>query len=215
MFKSRIQVKFKNTNRQGECQGLSLFRWLQKQHLVLLWRPGYDTVRLHYFTKNQKKYGGFDFSESYGADAALFDATAGQLDAPSLGDIGAVEEGARLDRAYEEDGNAFLQAEQPSSTESRDEHDDSTCEKEQALIMAIIKKKYWEIEQQYSSFSLYGKQVINQGNRSIAIQCGGIYNAPLNIRYLDSKLSELAENERVALERSKVIIKVMALRRRV
>ena len=96
-----------------------------------------------------------------------------------------------------------------SAKGGKDEHDDSTCEKEQALIMAIIKKKYWEIEQQYSSFSPYGKQVINQGNRSVAIQCGGIYNEPLNIRYLDSKLSELAENERVALERSKVIIKVI------
>ena len=28
-------------------QGLPLFRWLQKQYLVLLWRPGYDTMRLH------------------------------------------------------------------------------------------------------------------------------------------------------------------------
>ena len=159
----------------------------------------------------KKKYGGFDFSDSYGADAVLFDEAAAQKNTPSLGDIGAAQAGARLDRAYEEDGNAFLQAEQPSSTESRDEHDDSTCEKEQALIMAIIKKKYWEIEQQYSSFSPYGKQVINQGNRSVAIQCGGMYNAPLNIRYLDSKLSELAENERVALERSKVIMFILSI----
>ena len=175
-----------------------------------------------------------------------------------------------------------------SATESRDEHDDSTCEKEQALIMAIMKKKYWEIEQQYSSMSepkkkyggidlspaygagsdlldqpeslwlgdigaaqagarldqayaedsnaflqaeqfsrntglsltsaisLYGKKVINQDNRSVAIQCGGIYDAPLKIVYLDSKLAELAENariaaenERIALERSKVIIEVI------
>ena len=159
--------------------------------------------------KKEKKYGRIDLIDPYSAEADLLDALPGQLDTPSLGDIGAAQAGARLDRAYEEDGNAFLQAEQPSSTESRDEHDDSTCEKEQALIMAIIKKKYWEIEQQYSSFSPYGKQVINQGNRSVAIQCGGMYNAPLNIRYLDSKLSELAENERVALERSKVIIKVI------
>ena len=156
----------------------------------------------------EKKEGWIDLSSMYGAGTDLFDRTY-QPDSLPPGEIGAAQAGARLDSAYEEDGNAFLQAEQLSSTESRDEHDDSTCEKEQALIMAIIKKKYWEIEQQYSSFSPYGKQVINQGNRSVAIQCGGIYNAPLNIRYLDSKLSELAENERVALERSKVIIKVI------
>ena len=25
---------------------------MHQQHLVLLWRPGYDTMRLHYFTNN-------------------------------------------------------------------------------------------------------------------------------------------------------------------
>ena len=108
-----------------------------------------------------------------------------------------------------------------SAKRGKNEHDDSTCEKEQALIMAIIKKKYWEIEQQFSPIYFYGEQVINQGNRSVAIQCFGIndpfaekvnYDWPLGIVYLDSKLAELAENariaaenERIALERSKVI----------
>lgn len=78
--------------------------------------------------------------------------------------------------------------------------DDSTCEKEQALIMAIIKKKYGEIEKD----ALSSLQVIMQGNRDVATKCSGLFDVKLTILYGDSKLAELAENERIELESSKV-----------
>lgn len=81
-----------------------------------------------------------------------------------------------------------------------DMDDDSTCEKEQALIMAIIKKKYGEIRKN----KLSGLQAIMQGNRSVATQCSGLFDVTLSITYIDSKLSDLAENERIELESSKV-----------
>ena len=78
--------------------------------------------------------------------------------------------------------------------------DDSTCEKEQALIMAIIKKKYGgEIEKD----ELSGLQGIVQGNRAIGIECRRLYNVTVII-YADRKLAELAENERIELEISNV-----------
>ena len=82
-----------------------------------------------------------------------------------------------------------------------DMDDDSTCEKEQALIMAIIKKKYrGEIEKH----ELFSQQTIVQDNRGIATICRGLSNVNLVITYMDTKLSELAENERIDLESSKV-----------
>ena len=78
--------------------------------------------------------------------------------------------------------------------------DDSTCEKEQALIMAIIKKKYGEIIKN----PLSSRQVIIQGNRAVSTECRGLFDVRLIISYLDTKLSELAENERIELESSNV-----------
>lgn len=83
--------------------------------------------------------------------------------------------------------------------------DDSTCEKEQALIMAIIKKKYGEIEKdEFGLYELYDVRAINQGNKSVTTKCIGLFDAKLTILYRDSKLAELAENERIELESSKV-----------
>ena len=78
--------------------------------------------------------------------------------------------------------------------------DASTCEKEQALIMAIIKKKYGEIVKD----ALSSLQAIMQGNRDVATKCSGLFDVKLTILYRDSKLAELAENERIELESSKV-----------
>ena len=82
-----------------------------------------------------------------------------------------------------------------------DMDDDSTCEREQALIMAIIKKKYGEIVKNPFSNS---RQVIIQGNRAVTTECSGLFDVRLIINYLDTKLEELAENERIELESSKV-----------
>ena len=81
-----------------------------------------------------------------------------------------------------------------------DMDDDSTCEKEQALIMAILKQKYGEIVKH----ALSSRQGIEQGNRIVLIKCSGLFDVTLSIVYLDSKLADLAENERIALESSKV-----------
>ena len=82
-----------------------------------------------------------------------------------------------------------------------DMDDDSTCEKEQTLIMAIIKKKYGEIVKNPFSTS---RQDIIQGNRAVSTECTGLFDKSLSILYLDSKLGELAEIERIELESSKV-----------
>ena len=88
--------------------------------------------------------------------------------------------------------------------------------------MAIIKKKYGDadsegnkgraimaeptlsLEELYEKARARDRQVIKQGDRNVATECnkGRGY---LSITYLDSKLAELAENERIALERSKAI----------
>ena len=78
-----------------------------------------------------------------------------------------------------------------------DMDDDSICKKEQALIMAIIKKKYGNIVKN----KLFNLQVIMQGNRGVITGC---VDVNLSINYSDSKLAELAENERIELESSKV-----------
>ena len=85
-----------------------------------------------------------------------------------------------------------------------DMDDDPTCEEEQALIMAIIKKKYGGRIVESSLF--FERQIISQGNRSVATTCsGGLFDdETLSIKYSDSKLEELAENERIELESSNV-----------
>lgn len=78
--------------------------------------------------------------------------------------------------------------------------DDSTCKKEQALIMAIIKKKYGEIKKVPLSIL----QIISQGNRGVGTRCSGLFDGSLSIIYADSNLVELAENERITVESSKI-----------
>ncbi len=77
--------------------------------------------------------------------------------------------------------------------------DDSSCEKEQALIVAILQKKYGKAHK--DQISLNNLKYIKQGNRGIAIGCTGL---GVLITYSDLKLEKLAENERIALESGKV-----------
>ena len=88
-------------------------------------------------------------------------------------------------------------------------YSDPTCEEEQALIMAIIKKKYEEVNELSSLLSgllsWAELQIITQGNRrSVGTICRELSSDTLTIMYSDSKLAELAENERIELESSKV-----------
>ena len=57
-----------------------------------------------------------------------------------------------------------------------------TCEKEQALIMAIIKKKYGEIVKD----KLSSLQIIMQGDSSVSTECKGLFKEALNESILDS-----------------------------
>ena len=86
---------------------------------------------------------------------------------------------------------------------------DSTCKKEQALIMAILKQKYGEVDELSSALAIFqphviNQQIIEQGDRRVATVCSRLPDVDLSIHYYDARLNELAENERIELESSKV-----------
>lgn len=81
---------------------------------------------------------------------------------------------------------------------------DPSCKKEQALVMAILQKKYGKEERSEIFSSLYDMKNIDQGNRYVLTKCSGFSDVSLDIRYTDKKLEMLAENERILLESEKV-----------
>lgn len=81
---------------------------------------------------------------------------------------------------------------------------DPSCRKEQALVMAILQKKYGKVEKDQLFSSLYDIKQIDQGNRYVLTKCSGFGDVSLDIRYRDKKLEEQAEKERIILESEKV-----------
>lgn len=81
---------------------------------------------------------------------------------------------------------------------------DPSCKKEQALLMAILQKKYGKVEQDQLFSSLYDIKQIDQGNRYVLTKCSGFGDVSLDIRYKDKKLEEQAEKERIIIESEKV-----------
>jgi len=81
---------------------------------------------------------------------------------------------------------------------------DPSCKKEQALVMAILQKKYGKVEKDQLFSSLYDIKQIDQGNRYVLTKCSGFGDVTLDIRYKDRKLEEQAEKERIILESEKV-----------
>jgi hypothetical protein len=79
-----------------------------------------------------------------------------------------------------------------------------SCKKEQALVMAILQKKYGKVEKDQLFSSLYDMKNIDQGNRYVLTKCSGFSDVSLDIRYKDKKLATLEENERILLESEKV-----------
>jgi hypothetical protein len=79
-----------------------------------------------------------------------------------------------------------------------------SCKKEQALIMAILKKKYGKEEKGQLFSSLNDIKEIDQGNRYVLTKCSGFVDVSLDIRYEDKELEQQAENERIILESEKV-----------
>ncbi len=74
------------------------------------------------------------------------------------------------------------------------------CEKEQAVIIELLAKKYGQPEGEGFFDSIYGAKRIDHGNRDITVKCSGFVDSSIEIRYTDRELKELAENERIEKE---------------
>ena len=85
-----------------------------------------------------------------------------------------------------------------------DSENDPSCKKEQALVMAILQKKYGKPESDALTSSLYDIKQIDQGNRFVLTKCSGFTDVSLDIRYKDKELEKLAEQERIIIESEKV-----------
>ena len=81
---------------------------------------------------------------------------------------------------------------------------DEVCEKEQALIINLLQKKYGKQEKEGIFGSLYGVKQIDQGNRDVLVKCSGFMDVTIDIRYYDNALKKVAEKERLEVEGSKV-----------
>jgi hypothetical protein len=75
-----------------------------------------------------------------------------------------------------------------------------SCKKEQALIMAILQKKYGKLKKRGLTSSFQYIKSIDRGNRNVLTKCSGFSNVTLEVRYTDKKLKEVAENERILIE---------------
>lgn len=78
------------------------------------------------------------------------------------------------------------------------------CEKEQALVTAILQEKYGDTGDKGLIPSYYNINKIDQGDRAIYTKCDGYSDVTLSIRYIDSDLRNQAENERIQLESQKL-----------
>jgi hypothetical protein len=79
-----------------------------------------------------------------------------------------------------------------------------TCEKEQDLIMDLLKKKYGNGEKQGFWDALEARKTIRHGNRYIMSKCSGFMDVSIEIRYYDTELVALAEKEHLEIESNKV-----------
>jgi len=71
--------------------------------------------------------------------------------------------------------------------------------KEQAVLMAILQKKYGSSTKKDFIDSLYNRETINQGNRYLLSKVSGI-DIEISLHYYDKELQKLAEKERIELE---------------
>ena len=72
------------------------------------------------------------------------------------------------------------------------------------MVIEILKQKYGEEEKQGLMDTISDIKQIIQGDRNVIVKVSGFTDVAIDIRYTDSKLEELAENERLALEAKKV-----------
>ena len=77
------------------------------------------------------------------------------------------------------------------------------CEKEQDLLMAILGEKYGEPDKN-KPYNFRDSEIITQGDRAIITRCDGYRDVMITLQYIDRPLWEIAEKERIELERKKV-----------
>jgi len=73
-------------------------------------------------------------------------------------------------------------------------------QKEQAVIMELLKQKYGTDEKQGLFDTMGDVKRIDQGNRHIITKISGFTDVTLDLRYYDGDLEKLAEKERLASE---------------
>ncbi len=76
-------------------------------------------------------------------------------------------------------------------------------QKEQAVVMELLKKKYGVEETQGLIDTMGDVRRIDQGNRYVLTKLTGFMDVTIDIRYYDSDLDKLAEAERLAAETKK------------
>jgi hypothetical protein len=79
-----------------------------------------------------------------------------------------------------------------------------TAEKEQALLLEILKQKYGEKKKEGLMDGLLDLRQIDQGDRYVITKVSGFTNVTLDVRYYDNALTKQAEKERLELEAKKV-----------
>lgn len=79
-----------------------------------------------------------------------------------------------------------------------------TGQKEQAVILSILEKKYGKRKDSGIVGSLYDAESIVKGDKSIMVKVTGFIDTTLEVRYYDDTLKALAEKERIEIESSKV-----------
>lgn len=80
----------------------------------------------------------------------------------------------------------------------------SVGEKEQALIMTLLEKKYGKNKKEGLFDDLMGAKQIDQGDQYVMVKISGFMDVTIDIRYYNKKLRDLAEKERLELEAEKV-----------
>lgn len=77
-------------------------------------------------------------------------------------------------------------------------------EKEQAVIMSLLEKKYGKPKEEGLFDSMMGAKQLHQGDRYIIVKVSGFVDVTIDIRYYDKKLTEITEKERIELEVEKI-----------
>jgi len=79
-----------------------------------------------------------------------------------------------------------------------------TAQKEQDLVLEILKQKYGDRKKEGLMDRLSDLKQIVQGDRSVVVKINGVIDVTMDIRYYDEPLRKLAEKERLEIEAKKV-----------